>query len=207
MSATDAIRDHVRQLCDGYEESVTYGPAGAQNTRRVHFKPLLDQLSIAAREQRSMKPSGGSNPNKSSSRPPLNQAFLDMLDDIRDNAIRTHQAIWLRMRPGDTEVPHIGTHLTIRAILREIHRLSLAFDNNDPVFVETIATCVESWVRASKVLLGHESRIVILVDTVCGAEGCGAPLQVALDATSNVSCTKCPTTYEQHSWAEMLDAT
>lgn len=202
--AAAAIREHVGQLCDGYEELVEYGPANAPGKRRVSFKPILDQLSIAARAQRSINSGGGSNPNKSSSRPPVNQAFLNMLDDIHDNAIRTHEAMWLRMRPDSTDAPQIGSHVTTRALLGEIERLARAFDSNDPTFLETIATCVESWVRAAKVLLNHESRVVILADTVCGA--CEAPLQVALDATSAVSCTQCPTAYEQRSWAELWAA-
>ncbi|MFG3137691.1 hypothetical protein ACGFZA_15950 [Streptomyces sp. NPDC048211] len=129
-----------------------------------------------------------------------------MLDDIHDNATRTHQAMWARMYPDGVDVPHMWSRVPTRGLLHEIDRLAAAFDSSDPAFLETVAMCVESWVRSAKVLLDHESRVVILADTVCGAEGCGSPLQVALDASSHVSCTKCTTTYEQHSWAEMLDA-
>lgn len=179
MRSTCNAELYIRELTVGYVE-------------RVPFPGLLEQLRTRAREPYATGPGGPSNnPNKSKSRPPVNQAMLDLVDEIEEGAIQ-----WLACAAG--AMPPARGWTTEEGV-----RTLLLHTANWPG--------IEPWLRAQRdrcrIMLGHDPRRVFLAHTVCE---CGGGLSVTADASSGVRCegtpeaAPCGNVYEPHTWLELL---
>lgn len=202
MSGSQLMHDAVSKLCIGWNESVEYSVLmGADVELRVrsrHFEGLLDQLTTLSRMPSSM--TGGHNPNKSGSKPPVNQAPLNLIDDIYDEAIKMREV--LADQPPKRRKP------PLRRILRELVTTCAAIEPTRPELVRTSVRTAETWVRRSRIMLGYDARETTLTDTVCGQ--CGGGLAVAVDASTDVRCigapdaAPCGMRYPRWTWLALL---
>lgn len=182
----------------GFAEPVEYVvQVGDSYERRRHmrrFDPLLQQLNEqAVTPMQSHGNSGPGSPNKAGSRPPLNQVYVDMVDTIHEGAIDA----WVLL---ETHEPH-GS---LPRLLADIYCSVAANCDLHPDECGEVARMAQHWVRSARVLLGYESRRVVLADTVCGT--CDGTLVVAADASTSVRCIgtlatpSCGTVYGRTQW-------
>ncbi|MGW6257634.1 hypothetical protein [Streptomyces sp. NPDC055085] len=197
------INEHIDKLTVGWLERIEYAVKIGDNIEKRSnirwFKALIDQLEEEATTSLAYR-SGGGNPNKSSSRPPINVQYSEMVDTIHEQAQLAYDLV---ERDGhDPSWP-------LRTLL---HELKHSVQRNEGSQHANSATrMVSHWVYQARIALGYESRIVRLTDTVCGQ--CGGTLAVAADASTEVRCIgtfgalPCGTTYPQESWADLLTDT
>lgn len=183
----------VAQLTKGWTERVEH----QETVRVVRFGGLLPQLESMAREQCSISSGGGSNPNKSVSRPPLNMAPLNLIDDIKSECALTRIALWSR-----TTGPDLSTNVTLTRQLHDVAWLCMQLEDRWPDFTSAAVNTGQAWVKRARIMLGYETREIAIAGTVCHV--CNGVLVVAADASSDVRCLDCGHVYPRWSWLSML---
>jgi hypothetical protein len=182
----------VDALTIGYYEKVTFrvkqGKRTVEKTKSRHFGGLLNQLRLQAADPYATKGDGSPscNPNKSVSRPPVNQAMLDLVDTCDEQADR--MLLWLRERvtvvqPGRTQFR------STESKLREIRVMCGSSILKDAEIAQVMQS-LSAMVTRCREMLGHDSRRVMLANVVCHA--CGGALSVAQDASTDVECVGTP---------------
>lgn len=176
----DEMRRHRDALIYGFNEHIEFVVeinGGYERRGAVRrFEALLTQL-----ETNSITPltasgqSGPGSPNKAGSRPPLNQAYADLVDTIHEQAI----AAWLILEQDQPPIP-------LTALLDQLYMAVLRNSLAAPQGCEKVVRMASDWVKRARVLLGFETRTVVLSETVCGQ--CGGTLVVAADASTDVRC-------------------
>lgn len=201
---TEEIRSLVEQLTRGFNEHVDYvvdlhGTRHARTAIR-HYEGLLTQLEANSTMPLQSRAQGSGGGGKPKSRPPLNTVYSDMRDTIHEGALTA----WVLLYE-DRAWP-----IALPALLEELQR-GVALNCGDSFYeCATIAGMARKWVHDARVLLGYESRKVVLADTVCGE--CGGALMVAVDATSDVRCAgtpateSCGTVYGRLEWISLLQS-
>jgi hypothetical protein len=197
-------------LMYGYTEEVTHSVKSGKSTRRVskteRFAGLLAQLRWRASDPFASKQGGPSNnPNKSVSRPPVNQAMLDLVDSIDEQAARMVQ--WLRERITVVIQPGREQFRSPEAKLSEIRVMCGSSSLTDAEVAQTLQS-LTAMVSRCREMLGHDSRRVMLANTVC--HECSGALSVAQDASTDVECIgtpksgPCGVTYARHEWLSLM---
>jgi hypothetical protein len=184
----------VDALCYGYTETVTWreksGKRTVERTGNRTFGGLLGQLRLQAQDAFASKPGGPTNnPNKSKSRPPVNQNMLDLIDTIDEQSAR--MVLWLRARVTVVEQPGRQDFRSPEAKLGEIRVMCGSSMLKDAEVAQTLQSLTQM-VNRCRELLGHDSRRVMLADVVCHV--CGGALSVAQDASTDVECVGTPET-------------
>lgn len=200
----------VDALTSGYTEEVEYTEKrGQKNVRKRGtrtFGPLLQQLRLQAADPYATKAGGPSNnPNKSVSRPPVNQSMLDLVDSIDEQAVRI--VTWLRNRitvvDNSTRQDKRGPESKLNEI-RVMCGSSMLGDAE----IATVLQSLTQMVARCREMLGHDSRRVMLADVVC--HECGGALSVAQDASTDVECVgkpdaePCGNSYARLEWVRLM---
>lgn len=200
----------VDALTLGYTEEVEYTEKrGQKNVRKRgtrRFGPLLDQLRTQAADPYASKQGGPTNnPNKSVSRPPVNQAMLDLVDSIDEQSAR--MLAWLRQRVTVVDTPQRANMRGPESKLREIQVMCGSSVLKDAEVAQTLQSLTQM-VNRCREMLGHDSRRVMLADMVCHV--CGGALSVAQDASTDVECVgtpeaeSCGHSYARHEWLTLM---
>lgn len=206
----------VAALTTGYVEEVTFTVKSGKSTRKKtgsrSFGGLLGQLRLQASDPFASKQGGPTNnPNKSTSRPPVNQAMLDLVDSIDEQASR--MVLWLRNRITVVEQPGRQQFRSPESKLHEI-RVMVGTSTLRDAEVAQVLQSVTQMVTRCREMLGHDSRRVMLANVVCHA--CGGALSVAQDASTDVECIGHPSTdpqaangpcgvsYARHDWLTLM---
>ncbi len=200
----------VAALVYGYTEEVTYTVKHGKSTRKKtgtrDFGGLLGQLRLQAADPFASKPGGPTNnPNKSKSRPPLNQSMLDLVDSIDEQAGRI--VSWLRERVTVVEQPGRVQFRSPESKLREIGVMCGSSVLRDAEVAQVLQS-LTAMVSRCREMLGHDSRRVMLADVVCHV--CSGALSVAQDASTDVECVGTPETepcgnsYARHDWLTLM---
>lgn len=197
------VRQSVHALTTGFSESVEYVVVvnGVREARRStrKYDGLIEQLSLNSTTPLQSRAGVGGGGGKPGSRPPINQVYANCIDTI-------HEGAWIAW-----EVlcgPGYNSNWTLPQLLALLWDRVTAYADERPEACETVARMARRWVHDARVLLGYESRKVVLADTVCGQ--CGGTLVVAVDATSDVRCTGTPDTdpcgmvYGRLEWISLL---
>jgi hypothetical protein len=182
----------VDALTLGYTEEVTWreksGRKTVERTGSRRFGPLLDQLRLQAADPYASKQGGPTNnPNKSVSRPPVNQAMLDLVDSVDEQADR--MLMWLRSRVTVVEQPTRASFRSPESKLREIQVMCGSSVLKDAECAQVLQS-LSAMVSRCREMLGHDSRRIMLADKVCHV--CGGALSVAQDASTDVECVGYP---------------
>ena len=196
------VRSSIDALTRGFSESVEYavevnGKREARRTTRRH-EGLIAQLELNSTTPLQSRVGGGGG-GKPGSRPPINQVYADMVDTIHEQALIAH-ALLAR---DDDPVP-----IVLGVILENLRLMVMTEYATKAHECGTVARMLNKWVHDARVLLGYESRKVVLADTVCGQ--CGGTLVVAIDATSDVRCVgteegdPCGMVYSRLEWVSLL---
>lgn len=198
-----ACTEAITALIYEYSEQV---PVKGKKPREVTFPGLLEQLRTKAADPYASKQGGPTNnPNKSISRPPLNQAMADLVDSVDEQADRILQ--WLRTSVTVAEQPGRQQKRGPESKLREIDVMCGSSMLQDAQLA-TILQSMTAMVSRAREMLGHESRRVMLGEMVCGE--CGGGLSVAEDASTDVECMGTPTkaacgnSYARTSWLDFM---
>jgi hypothetical protein len=201
----------VEALAYGYTEEVTYrekvGKKTVERTGSRSFGGLLGQLRLQAADPYATPKSSGpsNNPNKSVSRPPVNQAMLDLVDSIDEQADRMLQ--WLRTRVTVCVQPGRMQLRSPESKLNEI-RVMCGSSVLQDADIATLLQSLTAMVSRCREMLGHDSRRVMLADVVCHT--CGGALSVAQDASTDVECVgtpetgPCGVTYARVEWLRIM---
>jgi hypothetical protein len=135
-----------------------------------------------------------------------------LLRDIKEQA---HQLLCEAVRLQGIEAVDAWRHRKVVAVILNLHREAESLEHVHPMFVAKVANKADRWVKDARLMLGYETRTVMLADTVCGE--CGGALSVPRDASGDVVCmgkpyddpTKaeqpCGTTYSRWDWVELLE--
>lgn len=197
------VTEAVEALCTGWDEIIEYilvidGLPEHKRSKR-QYASLLWQLEQWSREQLSGSPNTG-NPNKSSSKPPTNAAYTNLLDDIRTEA--------LSLLTEELQQP--SSNAPTEYLLRHIKETVTQYADTRQQACETAAHDAEHWVKRARTLLGYEAREVMLAHVVC--DECGGALAVAADASTGVRCVGAPSweacgkAYPRTQWLSLLAA-
>lgn len=201
----------VDALSVGYDEEVTFTVKHGKGTRRKtgtrHFGGLLQQLRLQSADPYATKGDGSPscNPNKSVSRPPVNQAMLDLVDTVDEQADRI--LLWLRERVTVVEQPGRTQFRSAESKLREIGVMCGSSVLKDAE-VATVMQSLTAMVTRCREMLGHDSRRVMLANVVCHV--CSGALSVAQDASTDVECMgtpetgPCGVTYARSDWLSLM---
>lgn len=173
--------DSLTALADGYADD------------GYNYPGLLAQLRERARDPlASRKASNGSNPNKSVSAPPVNQAMLDLVDSVDEQATRLLD--WASQRVILVHEQHMNTPESKLRALRSISRVDLMLEGE----IAIIQQSADRMAEQCRVMLGHSARTVTLAGTVC--HECDGALTVAEDASTPVLCGSCGVEYPHDDW-------
>lgn len=198
---TTDMHTAVQALTRGFSERIEYGVVmagereGRANTR--HYPSLIGQLRERACAPMQSHGGGPSGPNKSGSRPPTNTQYSDILDDMAEQAGALYRCV-----DDDTRVR--GLEHLIVDLKAWVERNAV----NDDVQARVILNTTQGWVKRARIALGYETRKVMLADASC--TNCGGWLEVAMDATTDVSCvgdaTKpaCGHSYDRLRWIDLI---
>lgn len=200
----------IDALTLGYVEEVTFsvkeGKKTVQKTGSRSFGPLLEQLRLQAADPYASKQGGPTNnPNKSVSRPPVNQAMLDLVDHIDEQSAR--MVLWLRQRVTVVESPPRADNRGPESKLREIRVMCGSSFLKDAEVAQTLQSLTQM-VNRCREMLGHDAHRVMLADVVCHM--CGGALSVAQDASTDVECVGTPETepcghsYARFEWLRLM---
>lgn len=202
-NATAQVSDAIYQLNQGWHERIEYsvkvGDVVEERVKSVRFPSILSQLRIMARMPSSVA-SNGCNPNKSGSRPPVNMAPLNLIDDIHVQAIAASRMLGNSIHRTHTVEEALGELISACALIESACE-------SDACLMAAVR-CAEGWVKRGRLMLGYDIRETILVDAVCGE--CGGTLVVAVDASSDVRCIgtednlSCGTRYPKATWLDLL---
>lgn len=195
------VQSAVAALTRGFAEPVEYvvevnGIREAKRTYRRH-EGLIAQLELNSTTPLQSRVGGGGG-GKPGSRPPINQVYADMVDTIHEQAL----IAWGLVIDQDV------CKRTLTSLIIGIGLLVETRCEEIPHDCGTVARMLNKWVHDARVLLGYESRKVVLADTVCGQ--CGGTLIVAIDATSDVRCIgteaadSCGMVYNRLEWVSLL---
>lgn len=208
QSGTQLFAECATQFTRGWNETIEYhviiGGVAESRAKRMHYDPLLDQLQLAARMPASMGSDGGCNPNKSGSKPPLNIAPLNLIDDITSEAWTQVDIFW----ELDADLARYRKAAMLDEIFTQLTSLCHKFEDTHPDHVYTTAKCGQAWVKRARILLGYEARETTLADMVCGS--CSGALVVAVDASTDVRCVgspaapSCGASYPRLQWIDLL---
>lgn len=207
----DACEANIDALTRGWSETIDYNVMRnrkkEKRTKQRDYGPLLTELRTRAMEPITATSSGPSyNPNHSTSRPPYNQAMLDLVDTIHEQADRVHR--WLSMRITLIEMstaPKRSPESCLYAI-RAMVRTTLL---TDAELASTLQTTTQL-VSQARQMLGYDVRRVMLANMVC--HECGGALGVAEDASTDVKCMGSPTappcgnTYSRMQWLDLMSS-
>lgn len=201
----------VAALTTGYTEEVTFTVKHGKGTRRKtgtrSFGGLLQQLRLQAADPYATKGDGSPscNPNKSVSRPPVNQAMLDLVDSVDEQAERI--LLWLRQTITVCVQPQREQFRSPESKLQEI-RVMCGTSTLKDAEIATVMQSLTAMVTRCREMLGHDSRRVMLADVVCHT--CGGALSVAQDASTDVECVgtpesgPCGVTYARSEWLRIM---
>lgn len=225
MNDGQRIAEHVAALTVGWSEHVEYAvripahtvgcarksclcPDGDVEARAktVRYPALLAQLqqSISIPSSGGPPSVGGSNPNKSGSRPPGNIAPLILIDTISEEARHHYADLW-SITKGTP--PALSTVRKTVEVLRNLATLA-EVSHEHPVVVHDVAVAASTWVRKAKIMLGYQRPQVMMESTTCHA--CGGALAVAADASTDVRCVgspgvlACGQVYRRADWIGLL---
>lgn len=200
----------VAALTTGYTEDAEWTEKVGKRNVRKHgtrsFPGLLHQLRVKAADPYATKASGPSNnPNKSVSRPPINQNMVDLVDSIDEQAVRI--VVWLRNRitvvDNSTRQDKRGPESKLQEI-RVMCGSSMLGDAE----LATVLQSLTAMVSRCREMLGHDARRVMLADMVC--HECGGALSVAQDASTDVECVgtpdkeACGNSYARLEWIRLM---
>lgn len=202
---TTDMHHAVQALTRGFSERIEYGVVMNSeremraNTR--HYPSLIGQLRERACAPMQSHGGGPSGPNKSGSRPPTNTQYSDILDDMGEQA----GAAWV----AAVEVSPIFDHQPV-ALEHVLVDLKYWIEANPlhPIHARVIVTTTQGWVKRARIALGYETRKVMLADASC--TNCGGWLEVAMDATTDVSCVgdavkpPCGHSYDRLRWIDLI---
>lgn len=198
-------------LTRGYTEEVTFTVKHGKSTRKKtgsrSFGGLLQQLRLQAADPYATKGDGSPscNPNKSVSRPPVNQAMLDLVDTVDEQADRI--VLWLRERVTVVVQPGRTQFRSPESKLNEIRVMCGSSVLKDAEIAQVMQS-LTAMVTRCREMLGHDSRRVMLADVVCHT--CGGALSVAQDASTDVECVgspdsgPCGVTYARTEWLRIM---
>lgn len=201
----------VDALTIGYDEEVTFsvkqGKRTVQKTGSRHFGGLLEQLRLQSADPYATKGDGSPscNPNKSVSRPPVNQAMIDLVDTCDEQAERI--VLWLRERVTVVEQPGRAQFRSAESKLREIRVMCGSSVLKDAEIAQVMQS-LTAMVTRCREMLGHDSRRVMLANVVCHT--CGGALSVAQDASTDVECIgtpesgPCGVSYARVDWLRIM---
>lgn len=210
LDLTTDMHHAVQALTRGFSERIEYGlivnneKEMRANTR--HYPSLIGQLRERACAPMQSHSGGPSGPNKSGSRPPTNTQYSDILDDMAEQA----EAAWavareVSMPPGNSNhVPHLEHRLIDLKRWVEVN----SGEVEHPTHCRVVVTTTQGWVKRARIALGYETRKVMLADASC--TNCGGWLEVAMDATTDVSCVGSATTpacghnYDRLRWIDLI---
>lgn len=174
-----------------------------RRSRMVRHVGLIRQLEQASSIPTS-SPGGGGNPNKSASKPPGNQATLDLIDTIKEQAW-TNYVIVCQEANGNTPA---RTRHSVTQLLHNLLQVSMQAKEHHPRTIAKVTRSAGAWVRMAKVMLGYEKPMAMLATMVCG--DCAGALTVASDASSDVACIgtpispPCGRVYPRWQWVDLL---
>jgi hypothetical protein len=197
-------------LMYGHTEEVTVTVKSGKSTRKAtkneRFPGLLAQLRWRASDPFASKQGGPTNnPNKSVSRPPVNQSMLDLVDTIDEQCDR--MVMWLRERITVVVQPGRTQFRSPEAKLSEIRVMCGSSSLKDAEIAQVLQS-LTAMVSRCREMLGHDCRRVMLADMVCGT--CGGALSVAQDASTDVECIgtpksgPCGVTYARTEWLRIM---
>jgi hypothetical protein len=203
----------INDLIHGYNDEFTY----RKKTVVRRFPSLISQLRERALTPYATKGDGSPacNPNKSTSRPPVDQSMLDMVDTFDEEA--TVLLYWLRQTitvvyPSRTAFRGVESKLDEIAVMCGSSVMTDCV-MSDRQMAQAMKT-VTSMVRRAREMLGHDKRRVMLANMVCHA--CGGALSVAPDASTDVECVghpysdpqeaqgPCGVVYARHEWLSLM---
>jgi len=198
------IREATEHLLSGWREKVEYSVSIEgrieKRSRVRRFDGLISQLELMARMPASMASDGGCNPNKSGSKPPVNQAPLNLIDDIHEDAGKLLVSL----------APHKGAVVSLNQALSLISSRCDQIAPYEPQLVTSAENRVSSWVKRARVMLGYDVRETVMAEVVCPS--CGGDLSVAVDASTDLRCVgstvkpSCGLTYPRWDWLRLLEA-
>lgn len=200
----------VDALVYGYVEEVTLtrkrGKSTVQVVEKRNFGGLLDQLRLQAADPYASKQGGPTNnPNKSVSRPPVNQAMLDLVDSVDEQSAR--MVAWLRNRITIVDNSSRADKRGPESKLTEIGVMCASSFLQDAEVAQTLQS-LTAMVSRCREMLGHDSRRIMLADMVC--HECSGALSVAQDASTDVECIgtpdkePCGVTYARSDWLRIM---
>jgi hypothetical protein len=212
--ATDSLTDleriahAIEMLCVGWHQE--------HHGQYVKHEPLLAQLGYTVLLRGTGPVQLGSNPNKSKSKPPHgNVQSIALLDDIREEARDMCADIREELDGAESNrlpVPH--RHLY--SVLYNLLRYAGEVQHVRPSLVARVADRAARWVSDARLVLGYDSRTVILPGTTCGA--CGGVLSAPEDGWGSVMCQGVPSSdpeaaqqpcgarYDPEEWPALLAA-
>lgn len=205
------VTDATHALLTGWYERVEYsinsGGIVEYRVKQVRYVALLEQLRLTAYMPASTGNSEGSNPNKGGSKPPINLAPLNLVDDIAKEAREQVRILANLGAPYDKKS---RTKWSVERALTELPAMASYCEGKHLETVEKTAERAQLWVKRSRVLLGYEPREMQLANTVC--HSCGGALVVARDASSDVRCAghpeapACGQRYPRWAWLDILNS-
>lgn len=212
MNDTERIIELYSHLIHGWDEYVEWHEriitlkgdiileARAKHVRQAG---LIPQLQAAIGVKSSGNRQGGSS-NKPGSRPLINMAALDLLDEIGVGAQTWHDRLYDELY--DNHV--VGNNRRINHVLANIVPMCERLQHVKPSLTHGVLKDANRWTKRARVLLGYDKPLVMLRDTVCGE--CGGALAVATDASTDVKCvgtpedSPCGVIYPRFRWLEMV---
>lgn len=188
----------IGMLLRGWSEPIefTTRTSGLDVRKTVHRKyaSLLSQLAENASQPMQAGARGPSGPNKAGSRPPTNSQYSDCIDGIQEQATEALIELHVAFRPyGKQSVEWLLSNLEFEVTHRYLAQQAECF---------RAAETVDRMVRKARVLLGYETRLIILADTSC--HQCHGTLTVAADASTDVVCLDCGHSYSRMKWIDLL---
>lgn len=204
------VTEASQALLTGWYERVEYsivsGGIVEYRVKQVRYEPLLTQLQLLAHQPASTGSSEGSNPNKGGSKPPINLAPLNLVDEMTVEAREQVRTL------ANLGAPYVKStrKWTLERALTELPAMAAYCEGKHLETVEKTAERAQLWVKRSRVLLGYEPREIQLANTVC--HSCGGALVVARDASSDVRCAghpeapACGQRYPRWAWLDLLNS-
>lgn len=196
----ETVTDCLEKLISGWSERVRVG----NGFMTQQHGSLLGQLHVAARMPSSGNGGPSCNPNKSGSRPPVNMAPLNLIEQIAEEAA----ALFSKLSLYCGEIAPRGVKRKLIDVLCNIRIMCRRISQTHPQLVHEAARAFSTWVRQARIMLNYESRMKLLADTSCG--DCGGNLTVAEDASTDVRCVgndvsgSCGRIYRRESWVMLI---
>ncbi|WP_055563631.1 hypothetical protein [Streptomyces atriruber] len=237
MTDAEYIAGLVAQLAGGWDERIEYEVPVTQHValcqlrrsamppgRRKHYEcgcpvhfearaqttqlpSLLDQLQEAVAEPVSKAGGDGIGAmDRPHSNPPGNGEALAVLLSVTADARKYYDALRRVLYPDHGERKGVTVISALRAIP---DWCAMASEAGHDDLVYEVKEDLRKRVRTARIILGYDSPMAMIEDTVCG--DCGGALIVADDASTDVRCIgtpeapSCGAKYFRWDWIRLLE--